>query len=92
MNVLDTDEVNSSLQSLGGWQLVNGKLHKDFEFENFVAAFGFMSQVALIAERDNHHPEWSNVYKKVSVDLVTHEAGGITQKDIKLATFMNSIS
>lgn len=92
MNVLDHNEIETALQSLPGWEQVNDKLHKVFEFANFIEAFGFMSQVALIAERDNHHPEWSNVYKKVTVDLMTHEAGGITDKDIKLAEFMNAIS
>lgn len=92
MKVLAQNEIETALQSLSGWEQVNDKLHKVFEFTDFVTAFGFMSQVALIAERDNHHPEWSNVYKKVTVDLVTHEAGGITYKDIKLAEFMNSVS
>ncbi|KAG1653996.1 putative pterin-4-alpha-carbinolamine dehydratase [Nymphon striatum] len=92
MNVLSNNEINSSLKSLAGWHLINGKLHKEFEFKDFVAAFGFMSQVAIVAERDNHHPEWFNVYKKVSVDLMTHEVGGITEKDIKMATTMNSIA
>ena len=69
----------------GGWQLVNGKLHREFVFRDFVAAFGFMAQVALVAEAMDHHPEWCNVYKTVTVDLVTHDVGGLTALDFDLA-------
>lgn len=73
------------------WSLNDDKLHREFIFSDFVSAFGFMSQVALIAERANHHPEWSNVYKKVSINLTTHEAGGISNKDFTLANEINNI-
>lgn len=73
------------------WSVSDSKLHREYQFKNFVQAFGFMTQVALIAERSNHHPEWFNVYKKVIVDLTTHEAGGITERDIKLAHAMEKI-
>ena len=67
------------------WSLVEGKLHRTIEFEDFVAAFGFMSRVALIAERMNHHPEWFNVYRTVRIDLQTHDCDGISVLDFKLA-------
>jgi 4a-hydroxytetrahydrobiopterin dehydratase len=70
---------------LKGWIIKNGKLHKEFKFVDFVQAFGFMSKVALSAERMNHHPEWSNVWNKVVIDLTTHDAGGISEKDFHLA-------
>ena len=74
------------------WSLKEDKLHCEFVFSDFVTAFGFMAQAALIAERSNHHPEWFNVYKKVVVDLTTHEAGGISEKDFKLAIEMDKIA
>lgn len=76
-------ELNHSAHSV--WAILDGKLHKTFEFENFVTAFAFMTQVALVAERMNHHPEWSNVYREVNIDLVTHDAHGITGLDFELA-------
>ena len=77
--------LETELKSLDGWTVEDGKLHKEYVFRDFVQAFGFMSAAALLAERSNHHPEWFNVYNKVRVDLVTHEAGGITSFDINLA-------
>ena len=74
------------------WSLSNKKLHGEFVFSDFVTAFGFMTQVALIAERLNHHPEWFNVYKKVEVNLTTHEANGISKKDFQLAIEMDKIA
>jgi len=88
---LSQGEITKALENLSGWNLEEGKLHKVFVFKNFIQAFGFMTQVAIVAEKRNHHPEWSNVYNKVVVDLVTHDAkegGAITEKDIKLAEFM----
>ena len=73
------------------WNIKDNKLHREFVFKNFVEAFGFMTQAALIAERTNHHPEWFNVYKTVVVDLTTHEANGITERDFALAQAMNVI-
>lgn len=67
------------------WIIDSDKLHKEFVFNNFIEAFGFMARVALIAEALNHHPEWFNVYKRVVIDLTTHEAGGISDLDFKLA-------
>jgi len=82
---LESPDIDQRLGSVRGWTVANGKLHKEFQFENFVQAFGFMSSVALIAESMNHHPEWSNVYNKVSVDLNTHSAGGISELDFEFA-------
>lgn len=88
---LDSDAIELELKSLDGWTLVNEKLHKEFEFEDFNQAFGFMSRAAMHMEKNNHHAEWFNVYNKLVVDLTTHDAGGITQNDIRLARFLNSI-
>ncbi len=74
------------------WTIKEGKLHREFRFADFVGAFGFMSQAALVAERMNHHPEWFNVYLHVTVDLTTHDAGGITSKDFELASIMNQLA
>lgn len=78
-------------QARDPWALADDKLHKAFVFANFIAAFGFMTRAALVAEKMNHHPEWSNVYKTVVVHLTTHESGGITQLDFDLAAKMEQI-
>jgi 4a-hydroxytetrahydrobiopterin dehydratase len=83
--MLSDDEIRRRLAGLPGWELVEGKLHRTFRFPSFVEAFGFMTSVALVAESKNHHPDWSNVYDRVVIDLVTHDAGGITAKDFELA-------
>lgn len=88
---LSEDQIKSELKSLDGWTVKDDKLHKDFVFEDFVDAFGFMSRASMHIERINHHPEWFNVYNKLSVDLTTHDAGGITQNDITLARTLNSL-
>jgi 4a-hydroxytetrahydrobiopterin dehydratase len=76
---------------LTGWKAVDGRdaITRQFKFADFNAAFGFMTRVALKADKMDHHPEWSNVYNKVEVVLTTHDAGGVTDKDIELATFMD---
>ena len=76
-----------------GWTAVEGRdaIAKEFKFANFIAAFGWMSQAAIIAEKMNHHPEWFNVYNKLVVDLMTHDASGITENDTKLAKILNSL-
>ena len=91
MHVLPDDQVKTELRDLKGWSLQNGKLYKEFVFEDFTEAFGFMTKAALHAEKMNHHPEWLNVYNRLSVYLTTHDAGGITANDIKLARMLNSI-
>jgi 4a-hydroxytetrahydrobiopterin dehydratase len=79
------DEIEERARQLPSWRVENGRLHRDLKFASFVEAFGFMSSLALVAERMNHHPEWSNVYNKVSIALWTHDAGGITSLDFELA-------
>lgn len=85
-------EIQAFIDELGSWTVENGKLHREYVFRDFVQAFGFMAQAALLAERAAHHPEWFNVYKRVVVDLTTHEAKGITSKDFELARGMEQIS
>jgi 4a-hydroxytetrahydrobiopterin dehydratase len=82
------------LPALAGWSLVEGRdaIAKTFVFSDFVEAFGFMTRVAFAAERMNHHPEWSNVYKRVEVTLTTHAAGGLTRRDVELAQMMNQLA
>ena len=88
---LSEADVEKALAELPGWSIENGKLHREWRFADFNAAFGFMTRVALEAERLNHHPEWSNVWNRVIVDLVTHDAGGLTKNDLKLARTMQKI-
>lgn len=82
-----------ALQNLSGWSEESGRnaIQKTFQFKNFNQAFAFMTQVALQAEKMDHHPEWFNVYNRVDVTLTTHDTGGVSEKDITLATFMNSL-
>jgi len=82
---LSADDISAALLQLNGWSIENGKLHRKFQFGSFVEAFGFMTSVALVAESMGHHPEWFNVYNRVTIDLTTHDAGGITSLDIDLA-------
>ncbi|MFV0295458.1 MAG: 4a-hydroxytetrahydrobiopterin dehydratase [Hyphomicrobiaceae bacterium] len=91
---LDLAERDKALQGLAGWSLVQGRdaITTVLEFDDFTGAFGFMTQVALIAERMSHHPEWRNVWNRVEVVLATHDAGGLTGKDIELATEINRIA
>jgi len=82
---LSTDEINSALKNLPGWECGKECLMATYRFSNFVQAFGFMTSVALEAERMNHHPDWWNSYNEVRIELSSHSARGITQKDILLA-------
>jgi len=88
---LSDAEIEQALENVPGWTLRSGKLHREFRFRNFNQAFGFMTRTALHAEVMNHHPEWSNVYATVVVDLVTHSADGITKLDLALAKTMNAL-
>jgi 4a-hydroxytetrahydrobiopterin dehydratase len=88
---LSDADVEKNLQTVKGWSLVNGKLHKQFECKDFVTAFGKMTQVALVAEWMNHHPEWFNVWNKVVIDLNTHSVQGISNLDFQLAEKINEI-
>ena len=90
--LLSTKEVAERLETLPGWSLDGGKLHRSFRFADFRRAFAFMTGAALAAERLNHHPEWFNVWSKVDVHLNTHEAGGITELDFQLAQAMNELA
>jgi 4a-hydroxytetrahydrobiopterin dehydratase len=85
-------ELNAALHALDGWQLRGGKLHREYQFEDFVHAFGFMATSAIAVEAMNHHPEWSNVWNKVVVDLTTHDSGGVTVKDVELAHKLEAIA
>lgn len=91
-NRLSADEIQAGLDELEGWSLDDEKLYRQFRFENFITAFGFMSSAAIEAEKMNHHPEWFNVYSKVRVHLTTHDAGGITGLDFQLAKKMNQLA
>lgn len=88
---LDEQEISSRMMTLDGWKLVNGRLYKEFQFPDFVRAFGFMSSAALMAESMNHHPNWSNVYNKVTIELFTHDVKGITELDFMLAERINTL-
>lgn len=88
---LNEQELKTRLQQLSGWAVKNEKLHREFKFADFAHAFGFMTTAAVLIEKMNHHPEWFNVYNRVSVDLTTHDAGGITQRDVELARLLDSI-
>ena len=87
MAPLDPHRVNVALAAFGHWQhdAARGAIRRTFRFTDFVQAFGFMTQVALAAEKDDHHPEWTNVYNRVDITLTTHAAGGLTQRDFDLA-------
>lgn len=87
---LTADERRDALGSLDGWAEADGRdaIQKTFQFKSFNQAFGFMTRAALAAEKMDHHPEWFNVYNRVEVTLATHDAGGVTDLDIKLARFM----
>jgi 4a-hydroxytetrahydrobiopterin dehydratase len=89
---LGEKQIENALRALPGWALQAGKLHRDFKFADFSEAFAFMTRVALAAEKRDHHPEWSNVWNKVSVDLVTHDAKGITERDIALALVISKLA
>jgi 4a-hydroxytetrahydrobiopterin dehydratase len=89
---LEDGELQSALQLLNGWALSEGKLHREYRFPDFAHAFGFMSTASIYIEKMNHHPDWSNVYNRVVVDLTTHDAGGVTQNDIELARRLDTIA
>lgn len=74
-----------------GWEVVDGKLHRELAFADFSEAFAFMARVALLAEKVDHHPDWSNSWNTVVIDLVSHDAGGITDRDLALAAAINDL-
>jgi 4a-hydroxytetrahydrobiopterin dehydratase len=91
MTKLSDPEIQTALRERTGWSVVNGKLHRDYKFADFVHAFGFMTCAALAAEAMGHHPEWFNVYDRLTIDLATHDAGGITVKDFELAAKLDAL-
>jgi 4a-hydroxytetrahydrobiopterin dehydratase len=89
-----TDTERAALaQKLPGWSLVSGReaIERNFQFRDFSEAWGFMNRVALLAESQNHHPDWSNVWSRVRIELSTHDAGGLTDNDVKLASAINAL-
>lgn len=86
---LSSDEIREELEALTDWEVVDERLHREFKFENFIEAFAFMAKLAFVAERLNHHPEWSNIYNKVDIRLTTHDVGGISHLDFDLAQAAN---
>ncbi len=92
LTALDDTQIESALAKLNAWRREGKFIRRDFEFANFVEAFGFMSQVALLAERYNHHPNWSNVYNRVEIALSTHDAGGLTDRDFELAREIDALA
>ena len=91
---LSAADRQAALEALDGWRTVDGRdaITQRFKFKNFNQAFGFMSRVAMQAEKMDHHPEWFNVYGTLDVTLATHDAGGVTALDVEMATFMNKIA
>lgn len=88
---LSEEEVASGLAERSAWALVGGKLHREFAFPDFVQAFSFMTRVALVAERMDHHPEWSNVYNRVVIELTTHDCKGLSERDFALARAIDAL-
>lgn len=90
---LSSAQIKSALEQLDGWTIENGKLHKQFKFKNFAQALGWMVSVGVEADKMDHHPEWSNVYSRVTVDLVTHDLdNAISNLDVELAQKMDKLS
>ncbi|MBU6183345.1 MAG: 4a-hydroxytetrahydrobiopterin dehydratase [Verrucomicrobia bacterium] len=89
---LEHAEISEAIKTLPGWVFSDNRLRAEFRFRNFVEAFGFMASAALEAEKMDHHPDWSNSYNKVAVELTTHSAGGVTEKDIVLARKLQQLA
>jgi 4a-hydroxytetrahydrobiopterin dehydratase len=89
---LTKEEVEHALGALPGWTIAGGKLHREYQFPDFTHAFGFMATAATAIEKMDHHPEWFNVYGRVVIDLETHDAGGITGMDVKLAGMLEEFA
>ena len=92
MEKLSEEEILARLSNLLEWRIVNGKLHREYVFADFIHAFGFMATAAIAIEKMNHHPEWFNVWNKVKIDLTTHDASGITQLDFELAHLLEGLA
>ncbi len=87
--LLTPEEISLLADQLPGWTVLGSKLQRQWKFKNFVDAFGFMSRVALLAESMHHHPDWSNVYSRVTIELTTHDLGGLSDHDVQLAQEIN---
>lgn len=86
-----TDDTNDSIDTPDGWEQRDDRFHREFTFDDFTAAFAFMTRVAAEAERLDHHPDWSNSWNTVTIDLVSHDAGGLTERDVALAEAVNGV-
>jgi 4a-hydroxytetrahydrobiopterin dehydratase len=89
---LSKSDISAELEKLPAWQYLDGKLQRQYAFADFVAAFGFMTSAALVAEKLNHHPDWSNAWNLVRVELMTHDAKGVTSLDVRLAHSMEQLA
>ena len=89
--LLQNEELKELVVKIPGWEINNEQIQREFKFFNFIEAFSFMTKVALICEKYNHHPNWENVYSKVKIKLTTHDLGGISRKDENLAIEINNI-
>ena len=87
--LLTPDQINSLRKELPQWEINQSLLRREWQFKNFVDAFGFITKVAMIAEARNHHPDWSNIYAQVIIQLTTHDLGGLSHKDVELAKAIN---
>ena len=85
VSLIEKNQLNSFIEKHPSWKIENKSINKEFKFNNFIDAFGFMCKVALLSEKMDHHPNWQNIYNKVKIELTTHDKGGITSNDIKLA-------
>jgi 4a-hydroxytetrahydrobiopterin dehydratase len=90
--LMSESELDTALRELPGWRVASGKLRREYAFGDFVRAWGFMTSAALVIQQMDHHPEWSNVYDRVTVELVTHDLGGIGTRDVALARKLESIA
>ena len=91
VSLIEKNQLDSFIEKNPSWIIDNKTIKKEFKFENFIEAFGFMSKVALLSEKIDHHPDWQNIYNKVKINLTTHDEGGITTNDIKLAESIDKL-
>ena len=91
VSLIEKNQLDSFIEKNPSWIIDNKTIKKEFKFENFIEAFGFMSKVALLSEKIDHHPDWQNIYNKVKINLTTHDKGGITNNDIKLAEAIDKL-
>ena len=91
ISLIEQNQLNYFIEKNPSWKIDNKTIKKEFKFDNFIDAFGFMSKVALLSEKMDHHPDWQNTYNKVKINLTTHDKGGITTNDIKLAESIDKL-